>query len=335
MKKEGFRKYFAILLVLLFLAFLLFTVYTFANGFFGGLLLYIVLLPVYNYLLMRKIPPKISSIIVVFVALFLIIFPLIFILGLVGGEVLSLFQNRQEIFDAGKDFFILVSEKVPFLSEDFFANQLNSFGTFLSSLFFEFISNAGGFVVNLLIALFVLYFLLIQKSLFKKVEKIIPFNKKNSKKLIQSLKDVSYSTVVVSGILALLQGSLLGLAFFIFGVKGIFLWAFITAILSFLPVVGPSLVWIPATVIQLVQKDYFAGIGILVSGIILSNADNLIRPYLGEKIARIHPLITLVGIFVGILLFGIIGIFVGPLLISFAILILKMFKEEYYLKKFK
>ena len=119
-------------------------------------------------------------------------------------------------------------------------------------------------------------------------------------------------------------------SFLIFGIQGAFLWGFVTAILSFFPVIGPPFVWIPAAVIQFFQGDYRAGGGILIFGLILSNIDNLIRPYLAEKISKIHPLVSLVGIFVGVLSFGVMGIFIGPLLLALTILILRMFEEEYY-----
>jgi predicted PurR-regulated permease PerM len=171
--------------------------------------------------------------------------------------------------------------------------------------------------------------MLMQKSLFKKIQKIIPFNKKHSKELVEKLKDISFSTLFVGGIIALIQGGLITTAFLIFGIPGPFLWGFITAILSFLPIIGPSIIWIPASIIQFSQGDYWIGGGVLIFGVVLSNIDNFIRPYLGKSIGKIKPLATFIGIFIGLPLFGFMGIFAGPLLIAFSILVLKMFKKEY------
>lgn len=171
--------------------------------------------------------------------------------------------------------------------------------------------------------------MLINGPLLNKFEKILPFNKKNARALVQKIKDVSYSTVLVGGIVALLQGTLLTISFLIFGIPNAFLWGFFATVLSFLPVVGPPIIWVPAVVVKIIESDYVAGIGILIFGLILSNVDNFIRPYLGNKISSVHPLVTLIGIFAGVSMFGLMGLFIGPLFLALAILVLKMFKEEY------
>jgi len=96
-----------------------------------------------------------------------------------------------------------------------------------------------------------------------------------------------------------------------------------------LPLIGPPLIWIPAVIIKFLEGDYFSAGGILFFGIIISTSDNFIRPYLQRKIGRVHPLVSLIGFFIGIPLFGLFGIIIGPLLISYVILTIKMFKEEY------
>jgi len=134
---------------------------------------------------------------------------------------------------------------------------------------------------------------------------------------------------VVSGIIAVIQGGLITIAFLIFGIKGAFFWGFVSAVLSFFPIIGPIIVWVPASIIEFASNNVKAGVGILIFGIIISSIDNFIRPFLQKKIGRMHPLTTLIGIFIGVPLLGLIGIIIGPLIISYAILTLKMFKEEY------
>jgi predicted PurR-regulated permease PerM len=113
------------------------------------------------------------------------------------------------------------------------------------------------------------------------------------------------------------------------GVEGAFLWGFVAVFLSFLPAVGATLIWIPAVIIQLIQQDYFIAVGILVGGIILSSVDNLLRPAIQNKVGSIHPLESIIGVIIGLNLFGLLGIVIGPLLISYVVLMAKMFNEEY------
>jgi predicted PurR-regulated permease PerM len=330
MEQTKFRRYFAIIIVLLLVLFLIAGIYRFANGFFGGLLLYVILLPIYNFLVKKKFNKKIAASIIVLIALFVIIIPLILLFGIIGTEIFKLIQNYEGIGRFAQDLGKQISQIAPSIDQDFLNQQLIKLGGETSSFFLNTIVNAGNFIINLFLALFLLYYMLIQEKIFEKIEDIIPFNKKNSKKLTEKLKDISYNTVFVSGIIAIIQGGLLTISFLIFDIQGAFLWGFVTAILSFLPIIGTGFVWIPATIIQIATRDYPTAIGIFIFGLILSNVDNLIRPILGNKLARIHPLITIFGIFIGISFFGMIGIFVGPLLIAFTVLIIKMFQEEYY-----
>ena len=329
MNKQRFKQYFAIFLVIILSLFLLYTIFKFSNGFFGGLLLYIILLPVYNYFVKKKINKKFAASLIVLISIFIIIIPLLIVLGIVGNQIFNILQDPNIVNNLISNSSEILTKVSPSLNESFLSQKVSGLTSFTTSLFLDIATNAGVFLINLVIALFLLYFMLIGSPLLDKIKKIIPFNEKNSKKLIRKLKDISYSTVLVGGIIAIIQGVLLTITFLIFGVNGAFLWGFIAAILSFLPIIGPPIIWLPASLIQFLEKDYTAGIGILILGLFLSNIDNLVRPYLGNKISRIHPLVTLIGIFIGIPIFGLIGIFVGPLLISFTILILKMFKEEY------
>jgi len=330
MNKEKFRSFFALGIVLFLLAFILYTIYIFINGLFGGLLLYVLLFPLYNLMIRKGWNKKTSAWIIILISLIVIILPLLFLLGIVGNELFSLFQDPDLISNIGTTLSKAVTKILPGLSKEIISQQLTTFGESTSSLFLNIATNIGNFVINLFIAFFLLFFMLVHGPIYDKIKKIIPFNKENSEELVNKLKATSYSTVFVGGIIALIQGGLLTIAFLIFGIEGAFLWGFITAILSFLPIIGPPVVWIPAAIIQFFQGNYWAGGGILVFGIVLSNIDNFIRPYLGKKISKINPLVTLIGIFIGVYLFGLIGLFVGPLLLALAILVLRMFKEEYY-----
>ena len=329
MDKYKFKQYFAIFLVIISSILLLYTVFKFSTGFFGGLLLYIILLPVYNYLVRKKISKKFAASIVILISIFIIIIPLIIFLGIVGNQIFNILQEPTMINSLISRSSKLLIKIAPSLNENYLSQQVVKLTGSATSLFLDITTKIGIFLINLFIALFLLYFMLIKSPLLDKVKRIIPFNKNNSKKLIQKLKDISYGTVLVGGIIAITQGGLLTITFLIFNIEGAFLWGFVAAILSFLPVMGPPIIWLPAALFQLLEKDYTAGIGILVLGFFLSNIDNIIRPYLGNKISRIHPLVTLIGVFIGIPIFGLIGIFVGPLLLAFSILILEMFREEH------
>ncbi|MFP4403454.1 MAG: AI-2E family transporter [Candidatus Woesearchaeota archaeon] len=329
MKEKKFNQYFATLIVILSISFLLYTVIKFANGFFGALLLYVLFFPFYNFMIKKNINKKLSAGFVIFIAFLVIIIPLLLVLALIGNEVAQIFKNPSLIEDIINLENINITKFLPSFNTEVLAEKLTNLGTSIMPLFVNLFSNIGSVIINIVIAFFLLYFMLIQGPLFDKIKKIIPFNEKNRQELVVKLKEISRSTVLVGGIIALIQGGLIAISFLIFGINGAFVWGFIAAILSFLPMIGPPVIWIPVAIFQLIQGDYFSGVGILIFGLVSINVDDFIRPYLGKSIAKIHPLVTLIGIFVGIPLFGLIGVFVGPLLIAFSVLVLKSYQEEY------
>ena len=329
MRESEFKKHFATALFVFFILFILLTVYTFINGFFGALLLYIMLFPFHNYMLKKKVNKTLSAWIVVFTAIFIIIIPLSLVLGIIGNEVYQILKNPEILSGISESISSSIMEIIPGLSIEAFDEQLENIAGTIGSIILGTFSNIGYFMINLFIALFMLYFMLKQDNLFYKIRAILPFNRHNSRELVDKIKNISYSTVFVGGIIALIQGSLMTIIFLFFGIEGAFLWGFITAILSFLPIVGPPFVWVPAALIQFFGGNLWVAIGITIAGLFISNIDNFLRPVLGQRIGKIHPIETFIGLFIGIYLFGIIGVFIGPLLLATSVLVFKMYKEEY------
>ncbi len=330
MKLNNFKPIIGIATLIALVVLLVIAMYPFIEGFFGALILLVLFNPLYTFFIKKKINKKIAAITVIIISIVLVLIPLGILLTIITKQLINIAQNKILIEQTIELFNSLINKYFPGVGlSTIIQNNINEIFAYLNSFAMHAISEAGTLIINLIIMYFTFYYLLTQKEKAAKAKKIIPFNKKNSEILIQKFEDMTYSTVIVSGMIALLQGSLLAISFLIFGIKSWLFWGFIAAILSFIPVIGPPIIWIPATIYMYVQGNYVAGTGILIFGLILSNIDNFIRPYLQEKVGKIHPLVTLIGIFIGIPLFGILGIIIGPLMISYVILTLKMVKEEY------
>jgi predicted PurR-regulated permease PerM len=101
-------------------------------------------------------------------------------------------------------------------------------------------------------------------------------------------------------------------------------------IVAILPVVGSGLIWGPAAAALAVDGRYGAAIGLAAWGILaVGNVDNVIRPYVFRRWARIHPFITVIGAFAGINWFGLLGLLIGPLAISYFFELIRMYRDEY------
>ena len=330
MKFDNLKSVLAIAAVIALVVLLLRAMYPFIQGFFGALILFVLFNPLYSFFVKKGINKKVAAILVIIISIVLVLIPLGILLAIIAKQLINIAQDPVIIEQSMEFLSSLVGRFFPGVGiSTIIENNINQIVSYLNSFAVMAISEAGTLVINLIIMYFTFYYLLTQREKAAKAKKIIPFNKKNSEILIQKFRDMTYSTVIVSGMIALLQATLLAVSFLIFGIESWLFWGFIAAILSFIPVIGPPFIWAPASIYMYVKGDYIAGTGILIFGLILSNIDNFIRPYLQEKVGKIHPLVTLIGIFIGIPLFGILGIIIGPLIIAYLILTLKMVKEEY------
>ena len=319
---------FAAIVVLILAVLLSYALWPYINAFIGAVILYVLFKPLYKYLHTKQnLSKSFSAILVIIITIFLVVIPFIILLTLVTGEAIDLFQNKEAL----TGFVESIDAVFPNLDfQNLLSSQITNVTDFMTNLLLDLLKSLGNFLVILLIMYFTLYYLLIYRDeILNALEPFIPFNDENTKKLIRKAKNITNTTIVSTGIIALVQGILLTIAFLIFGIKGAFLWGFVTTILSFLPVVGSPIVWVPVVIFNFANGNYFVMTGILIFGIFISTVDNFIRPYLQKRMGNIHPLTTLVGIFIGVPVFGLLGIIAGPILISYFIQTVKMFREEY------
>lgn len=328
--ETNFRRNTAIVLISVLALFLGYALLSYINGIFGALILYVIFNPLYKKL-NRKIKNKtVSALSIILFTVLLIIIPMFLLTSVLVGEVQDIAKEAQELVFEVQSLELIDNYVQNVDIQDYLRSQISNIGTFIKSSLLQAINKVTGFIINLIIAYFLLFYMFLNSDKLMEVAyEFIPFKKKNSKLLIQEFKNVTNAVVVSTGAIAVLQGVLLGVGLYIFGVPGAALWGAIGIILSFLPVVGVPLIWLPAGGYKLFIGEPWAALGVFIWGLVLSNIDNFIRPALQKKVGRMHPLISLVGVFIGLPFFGIMGLIIGPLLLSYFFLALKMFKEEH------
>jgi predicted PurR-regulated permease PerM len=299
----------------------------FATGLVGIPVLYIVFEPVHRWLT-RRISPRFAAAIVVVLALFLIVVPGVSFAGLIVAQA-------QEI--AGG---VVQSPLLGRLSELRFRNfdigaQLADLGgklvTWIGTSAFGLIGTATRLALNLTISLFGLYYLLLRPGeTWQAVRPYIPFSAENAELLRQRFRNVTVSTVVGTGLVAVIQGVMVGLGFWAAGLSNALFWGVVTVVLSILPVVGSALVWGPGVIALAIGGQYGWAIALALWGILaVGNVDYIIRPIVFRRWANIHPIVTLLGALAGVPYFGILGLLIGPLALSYFFELIGMYRAEY------
>lgn len=165
------------------------------------------------------------------------------------------------------------------------------------------------------------------------IQSIIPFAEEKRKTIFRNISKQADAFVHVQLVIGLVQAVVAAAGFYIFGLPYPIIAGLIAGILSILPVIGPYLLYVPVSIIAVIYGSPFAGIGILIYGLVIASIlDYIVRPHLIGKKAHVHPLIIFIGIFGGLQLLGIAGIFIGPILLSVAIIIFKELTAEISIK---
>src|SRR5690554_537417 len=178
---------------------------------------------------------------------------------------------------------------------------------------------------------FMLYYMLTNRRNLKQlVSKFIPMNSDNLKEIGKEVQMMVRSNALGIPLVGIAQGVVALIGFLIFGTEDPFFWFVIVAVSSMIPFVGTLLGILPVFILTLSTGDTFAAWGILIYGfVVVGMTDNIIRLYVLKRLDNVHPLITLIGVIVGVPLFGFIGLIFGPLLISLFMIIVKLYRQEY------
>ena len=180
-------------------------------------------------------------------------------------------------------------------------------------------------LLTLFIVFFTMYYMLKDGDrLIERIKSGIPLKKHRQDALVAQFSSVASAVVYGTVVVAILQGILAGIGFFLFGVPSPVVWGLVTLLASLVPFLGPFVVWLPIALLLVFSGHYsgdglmlLRGIGLLLYGtLVVSGIDNVLKPRIIGKKANVHPALVLLGIMGGMNLFGIVGIVLGPVIVA-------------------
>jgi predicted PurR-regulated permease PerM len=213
-----------------------------------------------------------------------------------------------------------VHDRAPFLPDEQtvlsgVSEKLGQVVTYAASQAGRIVASLLGFVFSLAIMLSILFFLLRDARGFDRaLRRLMPFGPEQNERFVEVTSALVSASVTSTLVIAAVQGIVLGISLVLLGVNGAILWGLMTGILSFLPLVGSALVWVPVAVWLAVTGHLVKGIILALVGLlILGNVDNVVRPLLLAGKSKINTLVLIVSLMGGVSAFGFIGIVLGPL----------------------
>lgn len=261
--------------------------------------------------------------------LFLLGLPLFLAITLISPKVNQFLADPNAMIEAAKHSIDTIQKRIGFkvVSEATLTNSLSKLTAFIPSI----LNSTANIISNLAIMLFILYNMLVNgREVERLLNQIIPLKQENINMLAAETKKMVRANALGIPLISIIQGLVATLGYFIFGVKEWGLWGFLTGAFAFFPVVGTMIVWVPLVLYMYASGDTWHATGLLLYSVVVTgNVDYLARITLLKRMGNVHPVITILGVIVGLGLFGFIGLIFGPLLVSYIIVLFKIYMNEF------
>jgi predicted PurR-regulated permease PerM len=342
---EHFRKGFVLLMTLAYaVAFL-----AMLSGFFEALLLAAVfsgiVYPLYLWM-QKKLGnhDTLASLLTIAVTLFVIVAPLIGLLGLIAEQAVKVAEDvtpwiEQQLNSPVKQVNTL-PDWIPFADklepyQDKITTKVAEFagvvGEYLASSLAKLSAGTLSFFFQLFIMLYATFFFLTAgPALMQKILSYAPLSQSDKDKMLAVGLSVSRATVKGTLIIGIIQGVLGGLGFAVAGIEAAVFWGAVMAVLSVLPGIGSTLVWAPAVIYLLLSGQVLAGLGLLAwSVVVVGSIDNVLRPLLVGRDTEMPDLLILLSTLGGLALFGASGLVLGPILAALFLTVLAIYSRVF------
>ena len=301
----------------------------------------VVFYPIYIFISRYVKVKSIASTITVLIVLVAIIAPITYLSFLLIGELeklgdytnsggLEFVRDLFEKIKASPHFeklSSLIGDGNMMPTSDQLMDSIKKIGSILAQYLSVRITNVISAAINFLFTLFTIFFLFTDGPGFlTKLKNYLPFNEEQKTRLAAQMKDMIVSTVYGGVAVAVIQGFLGGIAFYVIGIESPVLWGIAMSVMSFVPLLGTLAIWGPTSAYLLIQGDYMHGVGLILFGIfVISMVDNILKPLIIGSRTKMPTIVIFFSVLGGIKAFGIIGLIMGPLIMAVFVSVFEIF----------
>lgn len=294
----------------------------------------VVLYPLYSWFLRRVVRGNkwFASLLTILVFLIVICVPLFLIIKAVIHQAQGLF-----ILITSPAKTALIANKIDAIIKAHFSWIPVDVGQYTSGIAKTLTNSVGNILSVVLSTLFALLLLILTLFYFlkdggtwnKTLISLSPLTDDSTEKILLKLKLAINGVIKGYLLIALVQGTLMGLGLWVFGIPNPALWGVFTGLASLIPTIGTALVSIPSIIYLFVTGHTGGAIGLAIwAAAAVGTIDNLLNPIIVGRSVEIHPMLILFSVLGGVALMGPIGIILGPLVISFVFAVMSVYSSE-------
>ena len=323
------NRFFLLAIIVIIACGLLWSLIDFFTAFLGAVMFYVLSKPLVDWLTIRWHWKKsLAALLVICISFFIILLPIGLVATMLYEKIIGVAQSPATLIKPIKDFGAIIQTRYNINIVTSLIGNIQSFATqFISSI----VNTSFNFFTTISMMYFFLYFMIVSTNRMEAALMLyLPFKRSQTKMFTSELRMQTFSNSVVVPLIIVIHGILLFIAYLITGVQDASFWSVISGFASIIPLVGTSLIWMPIAIYLLLQGQMWQGIFLIAWGlIVIGSSDNVIRFALAKKMANVHPVVTVLGVIIGLRFFGITGLIFGPLIISYFLILLKIYYVEY------
>jgi predicted PurR-regulated permease PerM len=210
---------------------------------------------------------------------------------------------------------------------DLVREGVSRIATFLAPRVGAVVADVFATLGTLIAMLFALFFLVRDgDEVGRLLRELLPLPRSERDRLMHDTRELVIASVGAGVVVAIAQGTIGGLAFWLLGIRAPAFWGVVMAFCSLIPVVGATLVWVPAALWLMLSGYVGRGVIMVAIGALgISMADNVLRPLLLSGRTQVNGLVIFFGLLGGVAAFGFIGLVIGPVILVITGRLLRMF----------
>jgi predicted PurR-regulated permease PerM len=318
------------IVIILFGLLLIYSLKEYFTAFLGSVMFYVLFKRWMEYFVgKRKWKKSRAALLIILVSFFIVLIPVIFFFSMIYNKVIPIINHPEDLFSYLRQIDYNLTDK---FGIEIFSNknleQLQSTGSNIAS---GIVNESLAFFASITMMYFLLYFLLINYNRMEATILVtLPFSNSKIKMFGSELKAQTFSNAIGVPLIALVQGVFAFVIYYLTGLPEAAFWGILTGFSSVIPIVGTGIIWLPAALYLFAIGHIWQGAVVVAwSALVMGSMDNVIRFVLAKKMADVHPVVTVLGIIFGLNYLGITGLIFGPLIISYFLILLKIYNAEY------
>ena len=301
--------------------------------------LVIVFYPVHKRLSQRIKRPSLTALVSCVLVILIILVPVALITLAVVNELAGAVQSLQAavnyVLDPNSR---LAGPVLNFLSRFVDINQLRSEEFLLARLkgvsgqiagqTLGFLGGLASFFIQMFFVVFTMYYFFKDgENISRTIRDSLPLEREQADGIISRTREVIDASVYGVLSIAIIQGILGGLAFWVLGLPSAIIWGVVMTFLSMVPMLGAFLVWVPGAIYLALTGHWAKAVMLAVWGtLVIGMVDNFLRPKLVGSRTRLHELLIFFAVLGGLNVFGVLGVVLGPVVVAITLALVDVYR---------